>query len=790
MLKRPLCGLAVGFLLGILIFVLEKWYCILAVITVITALAVSACKQRQWKRGAFVMMLFLIACFCGSSRYQYQWKIRKACQSQITDGMHLRVQGVLDSKEYKNNQYIYYLKDCFASFPTGILPCNQIIAYSDTDEISIGKTLIINGTIEEFQIALNEGNFDEKSYYYSRGIDFKINPITVERCYGKENGFREALYLFRENVKQVYEAYMEKEDAGVMSTMTLGDKSLLDAEIKSLYQGAGISHILAISGLHISVIGMSLYKILRKIGLPYTVSGILAGGCMMAYAIMTGLSASTIRAVLMFLLMLLGQSLGRSYDSLNALCVAAVFLLWENPFLVEYAGFLFSFAAVLGVVIVGKTLEKVFLPQRKLAKTLLVSLAIQLTTLPLVAVFYYELPMYTMPVNLVVLPFLNVLLFLGLAGGIVGLKFGFWAKICFFPCHWILYLYRSLCERCNKLPGAEFITGKPEEIQVFTYYLILLVVLFGLWKRAAKKSEEVRKDLKKGKKAAIFTGSLLLAFFILLWEPKKGLEVDVLSVGQGDGIFLQTGDGVHLFIDGGSSDVKKVGSYRILPFFKAKGIRSIDYWLISHTDTDHISGLTELLEEGFAVGTLVFSKELVKDEAYEQLKELAEKNGTEIMFLNQGDCIHFGKAKLTCLFPDADYKVSDKNSMSLAVCYEEEGFSAVFTGDMDAAAEKRLVESGILSEVFLYKAAHHGSNGSNSSEILEVLKPEIAVVSCGLYNSYGHPGKEAVKRMEESGCRIFYTMNQGQISIQRKQQGIVVEKHLMPLDVWAFSMIE
>lgn len=779
MLKRPLCGLAIGFLLGIFTFMTEVWYGVLAVIAAIVAVAVCTYKEKQWRRGAFALLIFISAFLLGNYRYQYKWQIREACQSQLVDGMHLRVQGKLDNKEYKNNQYIYYLKDCFASFQTGILPCNQIIVYSNTDDASIGKTLIINGTMEHFQIALNEGNFDETSYYASRGIDFKLTDITIEMSYGKESSLREKLYEFRKEVKQVYEAYMTEADAGVMSAMTLGDKSVLDAEIKELYQGAGISHIMAISGLHISVIGMSFYKMLRRIGLSYRIAGIAAGSCMISYGFLTGFGPSTMRAILMFLLMLLGQALGRSYDSLTGLAAAAVYLLWENPFLLQYAGFLFSFAAVIGVVVIGKALEKIFLPQRKLVKTLLVSLGIQLTTVPLVAFFYYEIPTYAMLINLVVIPFLNILLFLGLAGGIGGMGAGFIAKICFLPCHCILYLYQELCEMCKRLPGANMIIGKPEGLQIFLYYIIFIGMLAWLWKRSEGReqtkaipreenaSEEnvfAKKEVRK--RRYIFVGSLMAAFLVLLWNPQKGLEVDVLSVGQGDGIFLQTGEGYHLFIDGGSTDVKKVGTYRILPFFKAKGIRKIDYWFVTHTDTDHISGLQELLEVGYPVENLIFSKEIEKDEVYEKLRMLAEEQNTKLIHLQQGDCMHFGEGKLTCLFPDGDYDSTDKNGMSLVIAYEEDGFSAIFTGDINEAAERRMVESGVLSKTIFYKVAHHGSNGSNSKEFLEALQPKIAVISCGKNNSYGHPHKETLERLSEENAVILTTSECGEIMIE------------------------
>ena len=224
--------------------------------------------------------------------------------------------------------------------------------------------------------------------------------------------------------------------------MTLGEKNLLDAEVKQMYQKAGISHVLAISGLHISVIGMGLYKLLRKIKCSFLTSGVIAGTVIGGYGMMSGLGTSTIRAVLMFFVLLFGQWIGRSYDTLSALGLSAIVILLDNPYLLWYAGFLLSFTAVLGIVAVGQTLIKIKKPFFTFSENFLVSFAIQLATVPLTAYFFYEVPVWSMLINFFVLPIIGVLLFLGLLGGFVGLLSVRVAGILFVPCHGFWYFMR------------------------------------------------------------------------------------------------------------------------------------------------------------------------------------------------------------------------------------------------------------------------------------------------------------------------------------------------------------
>lgn len=779
MRARPLCILALGFLLGILVAAIgNKWIFVLA-IGMFLWLALNIRREKS-RLFAYGKLLFYSAGFlCGVWRYEVQQEFRAAYEPMLKDGMKIVLQGQLEEKEYKNNTYLYYLKNCYLKLEpsavpensniTGdvIIPCNQVIAYLDTDNVPIGKILVLEGSVNVFCQARNEGNFDEKTFYQSQKIDFKLKNVTVKKQYGKADEFREKLYQLRQRLKSVYAHCMTPETGGVITMMALGDKSLMDAEIKELYQKVGISHVLAISGLHISVIGMTIYKLLRKLFGSFVVSGTLAGIFMFAYGCMAGFRPSATRAIIMFFMMLVAQMLGRSYDSLSALSLSAVLLLWENPFLLEYAGFLFSYMAVLGVVLVGKIVTGAFEEKHKIRDTIYASFSIQLMTVPLTAYFYYEVPVYGMIVNFLVLPMLSVLLSCGLLGGFAGLIWLNGARWILVPCRLILIFYQKLSAIMQELPSATLITGQPVLWRMVVFYSVLAVVVYGIWH-------------KKWVRGYITVGVLLLAF--VLYLPKDGMELNILDVGQGDGIYLRTSSGYDVFIDGGSSDVGKVGTYRILPFLKCNGVRGIDYWFVSHADKDHISGLQEVLTEGYQVDNLVFAEGVVRDEAYDELVQLAEMTGTEVLHMGYLDCLHFGDARLTCVFPYEGFKTDDKNAASLVLYYKDGEFDGLFTGDIGVDEEEwiaRHCDEWIGEEptnagagIDFYKVAHHGSKYSNSTMFLETLQPKYAVVSAGVNNWYGHPHKDTLERLDEAGCEVWNTAEWGQVILKLNGKGV------------------
>ena len=221
-----------------------------------------------------------------------------------------------------------------------------------------------------------------------------------------------------------------------------------------------------------------------------------------------------------------------------------------------------------------------------------------------------------------------------------------------------------------------------------------------------------------------------------------------------------------MFVDGGSTDIKNVGQYRILPFLKAKGVRKISCWFVSHTDADHISGLEEVLTSGYPVERLLFAEAVKNKEKTKSLAKLAEKAGTVVQYMEADETLYIKNATIRCLYPQAMVQNEDINEQCLVFCYEESGVKALFAGDISSEIEKEILERACVEHVQIYKANHHGSRFSNGEEWMQALHPQITVASAGKNNRYGHPSAEACDRIRASGSAFYCTTEYGRIRVQ------------------------
>ncbi|MCI7322112.1 MAG: ComEC/Rec2 family competence protein [Lachnospiraceae bacterium] len=825
MRERPVLMLSILFLLGVL-YGDRGWLCFPASALVLLLYS-EPWKERGVRRLCFSVGLVL-AFALGWLRMEQETAFRSRSLDVLTEGEQVQLSGKIVRVEPKARCNYYYLTDCHIRLSDQTLPCNDVLAYMSDDDGSIGQILVLQGTITLFDEPANEGGFDARAFYRSRKVDFGLWVSRVCSVNGKPDAFRSFLQGLRQKLLEVIDAFVK--DEGVLSAMLLGDKSALDPETKTLYQNAGISHVLAISGLHMSLLGLGLYRLLkRRLGLSYPASAGWTALFLLAYTVMTGASVSALRAVLMLFVFLLAEVLGLGYDLLSGLGLAILVLLWDNPFFLEYTGFQFSVAAVLGIGVGGRVLtlfgrycpggaapaEEEALDEtsvwgvrwrkrqdegdneanrqqtktvgriiRRLQKEwdsrkegLCISLAIQLFTLPLVAYNYYELPVYAMVLNLFVLAGVGSLLLLAAAGAVLGLFVPVLGKILLAPCGLLLEGYRKLCEASLALPGARYICGKPAGWRILLYYVLLAGIIYLLWCRVRKKLWDFSEEKQKRSRSVKFRRrmKLVLPFavllLVLLFPEKKGFEMDVLDVGQGDGIYLCTDGGVSMFLDGGSSSEQKVGEYRILPFLKSKGVKEISYWFVSHTDKDHISGLMEVLESGYPVRHVVFAEAVAQEDKTKELAAQAEKAGAEVVYLKAGDRLSANRAEITCLYPAAGETAEDANDLCLTLLFQDGSTKALFAGDISESVEETLVDRGCLQEVDFYKASHHGSNYSSSEAFLRVIDPEITVASAGEDNRYGHPGQQAVERIRTCGSRFLCTIDCGQVKIKRWKEG-------------------
>lgn len=770
MTNRTICCLAASFALGICYGrEQEVWLCLSAIVFILWR--VFAVRKEQGQKAvlpAVFQMLFCMLLF-GMGAYHYcqqKAEFEQACQYAKGQGT-IQVQGNIYWKEQKKEQFIYYLKDAGILSGKHDYPCGRIQVYSSTDSYQIGNCLKAEGWYEAFSLPRNEGNFNEEQYYYSKNINLRIKTYQEQILSEHTDGYQEWLLGLRKQMEQVFLNTMSGKTAGIMANMVLGNKNLADPEIKALYQKVGISHVLAVSGLHVSLFGMGIYRLLRRIYCPIPLASVMSAGVVWSFGMLTGMELSTVRAVIMFLMMMSAGAAGYTYDTLTALGISALLQLWENPFVLWYAGFLLSYTAVFGAVVIAGIVKQDSGNKKgkKVFDTIKTSICIQMATLPVLVFFYCEVSGYSIPVNGCVLPFMGVLLFLGASGGITGLFCSEVSVLLLKGAEGMLKGCEWLCHFFAELPGNSIITGSPSLEKVILYYILLALVLYLVQKRKKKKY--------------LFTW-IGLAVILYCGNQQKGAEVDFLDVGQGDGIFLQSKQGKGVFVDGGSTDVGKVGTYRILPFLKYRGMKEISLWFVSHADEDHISGLKEILEEGYPVKNIVFAEGMVEDEAWKHLVQQARENGSKIYYLQAGESITLNEMRFTVLYPRE--KGPDRNSSSMVLLAELEGMNGILSGDIGKEQEIEILrdekmQKYIQKSITFYKAAHHGSDNSNSLEFLEKLSPGISVISCGERNSYGHPGKEAVERMEISGTKIFYTMKSGQIKVKCDGRGIWVKKY-------------
>ena len=763
-----------------------------------------------------------------------------------------------------------------------------------TAPTAIGEYVAVRGVFFEFSEATNPGEFDSRTYYRSKQVMGRLkNAELIERA-EPAFGIREWLLQRRE----YWEAYLTecfpKKEAAIMSALLLGEKGGLEEETRELYRRNGILHILSISSLHITILGMGLYRLLRKAGLPVWAAAVLGGMFMIGYGMLTGFGVSVCRAVGMYLLRMLAEVAGRTYDMLNALgAVGGVMLLW-NPYYLQNSGFLLSYTCVLGIGIVYPVLKKwleerqaerrkgkagsvreVRIERRKersveemrgeregkersvrevrgekrkgkegsvrkvdeggrkkkegsvrkvdeegrkkkegsirercrrrkekegnigkvcgkkakvmLIDSLLLSISIQLVTLPVQLWFFFEVPVLGGVINLLILPLVKPLVI----SGVFLLLFPFAGKWISAVGIFILRWYELVCSFFDRLPWQTWNPGCPEIWQILVYYGALLLMLRGM-----------NRGKNSGRGARWGSGCLFVIGLILLgMRFGNGAQIIFLDVGQGDCVLIQTEAGENYLYDCGSTSRSNVGKYVLLPYLKYRGIRNLDAIFVSHPDRDHVNGVIEVLEyakeKGIQVAQIVISATGIENtaEQYEELLEAAvgayDGAGVEVRLLAAGDkwSGRKGAAEFLCLHPGAAGEGElDANEASLCLyarLFSKKGeLSVLLTGDVEGPGEELLTESleryGI-EKTDVWKVAHHGSRNATGEAFLKQIKgewqtPLIAVISCGRKNRYRHPHEETIDRIEAAGAEWYCTKENGAVTVTTDKGGKIKVK--------------
>ncbi len=627
---------------------------------------------------------------------------------------------------------------------------------------NIGSVVWVKGTIVPFEKPNNPGEFNAPIHYKIKGIDLKMYGCKLV-AYGQSYSFlKENLFRIRQYFCVLLDECFQKEYSGIAKAILFAVNGEMLEETKELYQRNGMLHILCVSGLHISILGMGLYKILEKLKLPDKWNALICLLFLLMYGVMIGMGTSVFRAIMMFGLRLVAKLLGRTYDMLTAACVAAIFVLIEQPLYLYHSGFLLSFLSVVALsafrpLFPDKFCKVEFLNKR--CNALFSGLVIWLVTLPVYGRFYYEVSLSGLILNVLILPFATVVLVLVIGVCALGSLYLPLGILLARVCEVFLYMFEKAFEAFDSLGRNSLILGyKPLWLCALFYIgLTGMVFLVG-----------------KIKRRYVFLGVVLLCV-VFLWKAPEDFVVSFLAVGQGDCAVVEYQDMVCI-VDAGSSSEKEMGKYTLLPYLKYRGISKVDYVFLSHGDMDHINGVEALLLQhrtGIKIGGIVIS-DLDNVADYGNIFYLATEYGIPVYEMQVGDKMVAGELCVECLSPDERLLTQgDTNEASMVLLWRLGDMSVLFTGDTEGEGEKlvqkELAKRGI-DEITVLKVAHHGSKNSTGEEFLKAVNPEIAVISYGENNRYGHPHKETVERLWESGSINYHTAKSGAITISCKKK--------------------
>lgn len=614
-----------------------------------------------------------------------------------------------------------------------------------------GNRVVIRTYWQHSESAANPGGFDYSDYLKRSGFqtELRISPWQIVSHDPGRWDARALLYGFRSWYGLALLKAVPVEVGSVAYGMAIGDTVLIPEDLMNSYRVSGLGHILSVSGLHFAILYGWLLRMLSRVSARETHKTVVIISVLTFMGFLNGWSSPALRAWGMILLLILSKKHFRQYDGLSALSVIAVLTALIQPLAVLQPGFQFSYGSVLGLMTLTRPLEA-FIPikNKHLREYLAASLAVQGAVIPL-GIFWFGfwnpltliinfpvmiLSEWLMPV-LVAFPFM---LMLGQAGmRISGTVIG------------LLVRGMNACSNFMVDQAQDWILPSPSAGRVISILLLILIAARLLVPVAGGTGDRLRSN------RALATVALILMGIHLSWVP--GARIIFFSVGQGDGALIQFED-KSILMDAGPASAK------LDRLLLKNGISRIDTLFITHGHEDHIGGAVAVLKH-LKVGRIVIGTEEPDNPLFLSMLEEAGRKRVPVTLVKQGDSLHSSKKRsFSVLYPSENKAQEDPNAHSLTMLYREGDFKTLFTGDLVKAAEKRMMEKGLLSDVNLLKVPHHGSLTSSSQEWLNLIDPETAVISVGP-NLYGLPNRVIMDAYRKSGVDLYRTDDDGAVRI-------------------------
>ncbi|MDR7078021.1 competence protein ComEC [Neobacillus niacini] len=629
-----------------------------------------------------------------------------------------------------------------------------------------GRICHITGQLSDPSIAKNPNAFNYRKYLASKQI-YKIFELTrhpLQRCAEVKSTPVTLIKELRFNGIHYLEKHFPTEIAALSAALIFGDRSMFDPALLTDYQKSGIVHLLAISGLHVSLLIGMVFHLGIRIGLTrqFMMNFLLV--VLPIYAILTGASPSVIRAVLMLFLVLLVLKWKKQIkmSPIDAISLTLMIYVFFTPLIILDAGFQLSFSVSFAIILSSASLLPRY--QQTISAMIVISIIAQLAALPILLYHFFEISLISIAANLLYIPLFSFVF-------LPGLYFLYFIQITFGDTPSILVeIMMKIITLANGLIGyiadfsfAQFVTGRPHLLN-FIIYLVIILLIFLLWEAG----------LQQKRKAKVMLLALILFSFQPAWNWANPYgEVTMIDVGQGDSILIRYpfGNGTYLIDTGGTIQFEEeewkkaakpfeVGRDVVVPFLKGKGITKLDKLILTHGDNDHIGGTLAVLKE-IEVKQIIVPSVADSSKAEFTIIQEAHKKGIEVIMVAEGSQWKNENSLFYVLSPEENYQ-GERNSGSIALVANIGGMNWFFGGDLDQEGEERILKKYPTLNIDVLKAGHHGSKTSSSELFIDKITPTIAWISVGERNRYGHPHTEVLKHLSKT--TIYRTDQHGAIT--------------------------
>ena len=791
-MKRPILIITLGYIIGIIYgLYFEKSIAFYSISIVFLFLILLAKKYKNCNRyikifasKKIIITIFVsafISCIITNIlEYNYENKYKNVLEIKVIATIKK-----INKKEENYNQYLIKVKD--KKFK------NDYLLLNTNQELNYGDIIEVYGEFKEPSTSRNYKGYDYKQYLKSIKVYGTVNAKNIKLIGKNYSNILESLAsIIQEHIKiTIQNNITNKDNIGLLMGILIGNDELLSEEAKDNFRNSSLSHIMAVSGLHVTFVALGLQKALELLKIPKRISKIFIIIFLTLFIYISGQGTSVKRACIMMSIYLGADILYRKNSTINSISLAVLLILLENPYSITDISFLLSFGGTIGIIYISTIMQR----NKKskvinyIKETINVCVSAQIFILPILIIYFNNISLTFIISNILISPIIGIVIILGFISVIIPFK----------PLFFILNIFLSIIINISKfvssLPFSNIKVITPNIGTVVIYYIFVIAIVY--IKRIKLKDEKRVTEIKilnnyskilliiKNNKKKIISAILILSLILNTYNIiPKSLKIHFIDVGQGDACLIDTAYGKKILIDtGGSTDgTYDVGKNITLPYLLDRKVLKLDYVIISHFDSDHCDGLTEVIKY-IKIKNLIISKQSEISYEYTKLINMAKQKNIKILIVKAGDKIQLDKETyINIISPEDNLKFNDLNNNSIVFSLKYRKFSILFTGDIEREAEEYLIKKYKKTNILkadILKVAHHGSKSSSTQEFLKEINPKIALIGVGADNNFGHPNFEVIDRLKNYDVKIYRTDECGEISIIINKYGTIkIKKHI------------